>query len=299
MPRAAWRAPALTSLAAPENPLARAQNHLIELLPRSARLHLLARCEPVELVLSQTLCEPGATTRHAYFPTQGFVSLVAASEGHAELEVGMVGHEGMLGAQLALGVATTPLRAPGARLGHGLAHRQRCLARRAGRQHGPAARAQPLRLRTDGAVCRSRHLSALSPHRPTPGALAADEPGPRTLRPLPCDARVPGLHARRAPCRHHRRGRRAAKQRTHRIPPRRPEGPGPGRPGSRSVQLLRQGSAAPTANCWADASRAPTAPRPHPDPQGSRPFVHHKSLRRLGLVSVLRQPRRTACPRLR
>jgi CRP-like cAMP-binding protein len=111
VPHAAWRSPALTSLAAPENPLANAQNHLIELLPRSARLHLLARCEPVELVLSQTLCEAGAATRHAYFPTQGFVSLVAASEGHSELEVGMVGHEGMLGAQLALGVATAPLRA--------------------------------------------------------------------------------------------------------------------------------------------------------------------------------------------
>ncbi|MGL6108808.1 MAG: Crp/Fnr family transcriptional regulator [Rubrivivax sp.] len=91
--------------------MASAQNHLIELLPRAARQRLLGLCEPVELVLAQTLCEPGTPTRHVYFPTQGFISLVAMSEGHDGLEVGMVGREGMLGAQVVLDVATAPLRA--------------------------------------------------------------------------------------------------------------------------------------------------------------------------------------------
>ena len=72
---------------------------------------LLALCEPVELVLSQTLCEPGTPTQAVYFPIEGFISLVALNEGAAALEVGMVGREGMLGAQLALGVDTSPLRA--------------------------------------------------------------------------------------------------------------------------------------------------------------------------------------------
>ena len=91
--------------------MADAQNRLIELLPRAARQRLLALCEPVPLVLSRTLCEPGSPTRHVYFPTEGFISLLAAGDGHAGLEVGMVGREGMLGAQLALGVVTVPLRA--------------------------------------------------------------------------------------------------------------------------------------------------------------------------------------------
>ena len=86
-------------------------NHLIERLPRADRKRLLAVCEPVELVLSEVLCEPGTPTRHAYFPTQGFISLVTLVEGSPGLEVGMVGREGMLGAQLVLGVATTPLHA--------------------------------------------------------------------------------------------------------------------------------------------------------------------------------------------
>ena len=88
-----------------------AQNHLIELLPVADRSRIMALCEPVELVLSEVLCEPGKPTRHVYFPTQGYISLVALVDGSPGVEVGMVGREGMLGAQLVLGVATVPLHA--------------------------------------------------------------------------------------------------------------------------------------------------------------------------------------------
>jgi CRP-like cAMP-binding protein len=91
--------------------MAVASNHLIELLPRPARRRLLALCEPVDLVLSQTLCEPGTPTQHVYFPTEGFISLLALNDGSAALEVGMVGREGMLGVQVALDVDSVPLRA--------------------------------------------------------------------------------------------------------------------------------------------------------------------------------------------
>lgn len=91
--------------------MAPVENHLIELLPRKDRLRLLAVCEPVELVLAQVLCDPGQPTRHVYFPIDAFISLVALVEGSPGVEVGMVGREGMLGAQLALGVVTAPLHA--------------------------------------------------------------------------------------------------------------------------------------------------------------------------------------------
>src|ERR1700676_4142599 len=100
-----------------------AQNHLIELLPRKARSRLLAICEPVELVMAQVLSEVGTPTRHVYFPTEGFISLVTPINGRPILEVGMVGREGMLGTQLALGVGAAPLHAlvqgPGAAWGVG------------------------------------------------------------------------------------------------------------------------------------------------------------------------------------
>jgi CRP-like cAMP-binding protein len=87
------------------------QNHLIDLLPSSSRTRLLAICEPVELAVGDVLEEVGTPTRHVYFPTVGFVSLVTAIKGRPTLEVGMVGREGMLGTQLVLGVETAPLHA--------------------------------------------------------------------------------------------------------------------------------------------------------------------------------------------
>ncbi len=91
--------------------MAAAENHLIELLPRQDRQRLLAICEPVDLVLSEVLCERGSPTRHVYFPIDGFISLVTQVDQSPGLEVGMVGREGMLGVQLALGVVVEPLRA--------------------------------------------------------------------------------------------------------------------------------------------------------------------------------------------
>jgi CRP-like cAMP-binding protein len=87
------------------------ENRLIAMLPRRDRTRLLAACVSVPLELGAVLCEPGEATRHVYFPKDCFISLVAAIEGEPALEVGMVGREGMLGAQLVLGVSFIPLHA--------------------------------------------------------------------------------------------------------------------------------------------------------------------------------------------
>lgn len=88
-----------------------AENHLIELLPRSDRRHLLAICEPTDLAMAQVLHESGSRTPHVYFPIDATISLVTPIDGKPALEVGMVGREGMVGAQVVLGVMTTPLHA--------------------------------------------------------------------------------------------------------------------------------------------------------------------------------------------
>ena len=61
--------------------MATVENHLIERLPRKERLRLLALCEPVQLVLTEVLCEPGKPARHVYFPTESVISLVAQIDG--------------------------------------------------------------------------------------------------------------------------------------------------------------------------------------------------------------------------
>ena len=88
-----------------------AGNHLIDLLPKNDRLRFLAACDRVDLHLADVLSDPGKPTEYVYFPTAGFISLISVIKGSPGLEVGMVGREGMLGVQLALGVATAPLHA--------------------------------------------------------------------------------------------------------------------------------------------------------------------------------------------
>lgn len=86
-------------------------NRLLEGLPRKERDRILKRCEAVDLVFGTILCEPGAPYRHLYFPVTGFISTVATLDAHQPLEIRLIGNEGMLGATLALGVNTVPLRA--------------------------------------------------------------------------------------------------------------------------------------------------------------------------------------------
>jgi len=90
-------------------------NRLIELLPKKDKLRFIAACERVDLPLAQVLSDAGKPTKYVYFPTHGFISLIAVVKGSPSgspgVEVGMVGREGMLGVQLAMGVSKAPLHA--------------------------------------------------------------------------------------------------------------------------------------------------------------------------------------------
>jgi CRP-like cAMP-binding protein len=86
-------------------------NLLLASLPAADRQRLIGDLTPVELRLSETLIEPGERVRHVYFPIDGFISLITPGLGRAQLEIGLVGGEGMLGVPLLLGVDDSPLRA--------------------------------------------------------------------------------------------------------------------------------------------------------------------------------------------
>lgn len=88
---------------------ARSTNRLIEALPEQDKRRFLDYCELVQLAFADILCEQGRPLGHAYFPIDSFISLATPVDGHASIEVGLVGDEGMLGTQLVLGVDLSPL----------------------------------------------------------------------------------------------------------------------------------------------------------------------------------------------
>lgn len=77
-------------------------NRLVAALPGVDRRHFLAGCDSVDLEFASVVIEPRERIRHVYFPTGSFLSLTLPVEGHSDLEVGLVGDEGMVGIPLIL-----------------------------------------------------------------------------------------------------------------------------------------------------------------------------------------------------
>ena len=86
-------------------------NSLLASLPRKDYQRLLSGFEPVTLNFGEIVYEPGKPIQHVYFPNDSLVSLLTLADGHLALEVGMVGHEGMVGTPVPLGVNVSAVRA--------------------------------------------------------------------------------------------------------------------------------------------------------------------------------------------
>jgi len=99
------------TLPVPKSRRATVENLLVAALPAAERRALLAASEPVRLVAGDTLMQPHDRIEHVFFPTGSFISLLTPIDQRAQLEVGLVGNEGMVGVSLILGVETSPVRA--------------------------------------------------------------------------------------------------------------------------------------------------------------------------------------------
>ena len=86
-------------------------NRLLAALPAKEYQHLRGKLRETDLTFGSALYEPDAVIRHVYFPTSGIVSLLVTAGRGANLEVGLVGREGMVGLPVFLGVNTSRNRA--------------------------------------------------------------------------------------------------------------------------------------------------------------------------------------------
>ncbi|WP_374580917.1 Crp/Fnr family transcriptional regulator [Pseudoduganella sp.] len=103
-----------------ESPPPRIGNRLLATLPEDDLEHLEGLCELVELEAGDILFEAGQPMDFIYFPLDALVSLLAVAEGRMTLEVGSAGHEGMIGASVALGQRWAQVRAVVQRSGSAL-----------------------------------------------------------------------------------------------------------------------------------------------------------------------------------
>jgi Crp-like helix-turn-helix domain len=86
-------------------------NRLLAALPRAEYQRLFPGLELVTLNFGDVLHEPDVPLQYVYFPIDCVVALLATGKGHPDLQIGLVGHEGMVGIPLGLGIPVSSRRA--------------------------------------------------------------------------------------------------------------------------------------------------------------------------------------------
>ena len=86
------------------------RNAVLAMLPRRDFSRLLPHLEPMTFGFMEMLYEPWEPMHYLYFLQQGVASIVAPMENGSEVEVGMIGAEGVVGASLLMGVDRSPHR---------------------------------------------------------------------------------------------------------------------------------------------------------------------------------------------
>ncbi|MGY1742791.1 MULTISPECIES: Crp/Fnr family transcriptional regulator [unclassified Blastococcus] len=83
-------------------------NLLLRGLPEQEYQRLLGLAEPVDLGLRDQVLTRGEPIEHVYFPVDSVLSLLAAAEEDAAVEVATIGYEGMAGLPVFLGTVASP-----------------------------------------------------------------------------------------------------------------------------------------------------------------------------------------------
>jgi len=89
----------------------RLKNHILAELPEAESTRILQQMKTVALPPKRVLYQVAERIRYVYFPIDAVISLVSVMEDGASVEVGAVGHEGMLGVPLLLGNDTADTQA--------------------------------------------------------------------------------------------------------------------------------------------------------------------------------------------
>jgi CRP-like cAMP-binding protein len=86
------------------------KNLLLEKLTATSRNRILKLCTTVHWQFGSVLYEAHQPFKHVFFPLTGFISSVVMIEDHPPLEITLIGNEGMLGVNVALGINNAPMQ---------------------------------------------------------------------------------------------------------------------------------------------------------------------------------------------
>lgn len=86
-------------------------NRLFAALPHPDAARLLPHCTPVTWALGDVLYDPDRVQMYLYFPTTAMVSLLYTLANGMSAEMGVIGHEGVVGLPLFMGGVSTPSQA--------------------------------------------------------------------------------------------------------------------------------------------------------------------------------------------
>jgi CRP-like cAMP-binding protein len=79
------------------------ENRLLAALPEKERARLIPQLEILTLFAKESIYEAGEEMNYVYFPLDCIVVLISAVESKATVEVGLIGNEGLVGAQILMG----------------------------------------------------------------------------------------------------------------------------------------------------------------------------------------------------
>jgi CRP-like cAMP-binding protein len=87
------------------------KNRILLTIPEDEFMSLRPHLEEIEMPQYKIFYEQGEKIDYAYFPNEGMVSLVVLAQDGRSVEVGITGCEGVVGAPLAFGFESAPMRA--------------------------------------------------------------------------------------------------------------------------------------------------------------------------------------------
>jgi len=79
------------------------ENRLLAALPEKERERLIPQLEILTLFAKETIYEAGEEMNYVYFPLDCIVVLISSVESKATVEVGLIGNEGLVGAEILMG----------------------------------------------------------------------------------------------------------------------------------------------------------------------------------------------------